>query len=119
VRPATFAFADTGQPQKAEIQFQPKGGGSYTVLRTVTITRNCYFDVHVRPPSSGTVRLAWQYPAGDPLLGDFPAPNPAPSPSSGTSGTGTTDGGTDTDPLLGSSDDPSIVHSRTVQVTIK
>src|SRR5205814_2339928 len=94
-RPATFAFADTGQPQKVEIQFTPQGSGSYSTLRTITVESNCYFDVRVKFPSSGTVRLAWRYPAGDPLLGDFAAP------SSGN-GNSNNDGGY-TDPLLGSS----------------
>jgi hypothetical protein len=106
VRPGTYAFADTGQPQTAEILFEPKGSSSYSSLRTVTITRNCYFDVRVKFPSSGSVRLAWQYPTGDPLLGNFPAANPSAT-------------GADTDPLLGNSATGDIVDSRTVQVTIK
>jgi hypothetical protein len=28
-----------------------------------------YIDVHLALPASGAVRLAWTYPAGDPLLG--------------------------------------------------
>ncbi len=70
VRPATYAFADTGQPQKAEIQFAAEGqqllhraahghGHAQLLLRRATSSS----------PSSGTVRLAWQYPAADPLLG--------------------------------------------------
>ena len=106
VRPATYAFADTGQPQTAEIQFAPRGSGSYSTVRTLTITRNCYFDVRVRFPSSGTVRVVWRYPAGDPLLGDFPAADPS-------------DGSGYTDPLLGSPGRSDIVDSRSAKVTIK
>jgi hypothetical protein len=29
---------------------------------------NCYFDVHLRFPGSGTVRLSYTYPANDRLL---------------------------------------------------
>jgi hypothetical protein len=110
VRPATFAFADTGKPQTAEIQFEPKGSASYSALRTITVKGNCYFDVRVKFPSSGTVRLAWQYPAADPLLGNFAGPPTTPTTSSD---------GADTDPLLGSDGAGDVVDSRTVQVTIK
>jgi hypothetical protein len=106
VRPAPYAYLDTGKPQTAEIQFAPRGSGSYSALRTVTVTRNCYFDARVKFPSSGTVRLAWRYPAGDPLLGNFS--EPAPSDGSGY-----------TDPLAGGSGTDDVVHSRTVAVTIK
>ena len=41
----------------------------FTTLRTVTITSpRGYFDLHLSFPASGTVRLAWSYPANDPLL---------------------------------------------------
>jgi hypothetical protein len=73
VRPAPYAVADTGQPQTAQIQFAPASGSPYTTIATATInsTDNCYFDMRVQFPSSGTVRVAWQYPAGDPQLGNF------------------------------------------------
>jgi hypothetical protein len=74
-RPATFAMADTKQAPPVAIQFEPSSGSTYTTLSTVTIhsRSSCYFDVHQTFPSSGTVRLAWQYPLMDPLLGDFSA----------------------------------------------
>ena len=72
IRPAVFGFLDTGIPQTAQIQFAPKGSGQYAPLQTVTIGAGsrCYFDVHLTFPSSGTVRLAYNYPPGDALLGN-------------------------------------------------
>ena len=65
VRPAHFAQADTGLPQKAEIQFRTGSHGSFRVLDTVTITsREGYFDVRPKVPASGTVRVSWAYPSG-------------------------------------------------------
>ena len=70
VRPARFAILDTGRPQTARIQFKRGTRAPWTTLRTVTISNasNCYFDVHLRLPGSGTVRLSYTYPANDPLL---------------------------------------------------
>ena len=69
VRPASFAKMDTGQAQSVQIQFQAGGNGAFTTVDTVPIRNSRgYFDVHVAFPSSGTVRLAWTYPTGDPLL---------------------------------------------------
>ena len=60
---------DTGQAQSVQIQFQAGGKGAFTTVDTVPIRNSRgYFDVHVAFPSSGTVRLAWTYPTGDPLL---------------------------------------------------
>jgi hypothetical protein len=58
-----------GQPQTARIQFARGTSGSFTTLRTVTISNanNCYFDVRMRFPGTGTVRLAYTYP-NNPLL---------------------------------------------------
>jgi hypothetical protein len=70
VRPARYAKLDTGQAQTVQIQFQPGSTGTWQTLDRVTITNaKGYFDVHLAFPSSGAVRLAWAYPAGDPLLG--------------------------------------------------
>jgi hypothetical protein len=70
VRPAAYAKADTGKAQDVEIQFQRGGHGAWQTLDTVTITHpRGYFDVRLAFPASGAVRLAWSYPAGDPLLG--------------------------------------------------
>lgn len=69
VRPASFAKLDTGQAQSVQIQFQAGGNGAFTTVDTVPIRNSRgYFDVHAAFPSSGTVRLAWTYPTGDPLL---------------------------------------------------
>jgi hypothetical protein len=68
VRPATFATSDTGQPQSAQIQFAPavRGGLSrpFRTLQSVPVggAGSCYFDVRVKVPASGTVRIAWQNP---------------------------------------------------------
>jgi hypothetical protein len=69
VRPASFAKLDTGQAQSVQIQFQAGGKGAFTTVDTVPIRNSRgYFDTHLAFPSSGTVRLAWTYPTGDPLL---------------------------------------------------
>jgi hypothetical protein len=67
VRPALYGLLD-GQPQSAEIQFAPGSSGDYATLATVTVGDgdSCYFDMRMRFPSSGTVRLAYTYPAGGP-----------------------------------------------------
>ncbi len=93
VRPAHFASLDTGgTPQQAQIQFQRGSRGPFTALRTVTVTGpRGYFDLHLSLPASGTVRLAWSYPANDPLL----------TPSLTTPG------------------DPDTIYSRSVKVTVK
>ncbi len=71
IRPARFGELDTGSPQTAQIQFAPRASGNYTTLRTVTVgAGSCYFDLHMTFPSSGKVRLAYTYPAGDQLLGN-------------------------------------------------
>jgi hypothetical protein len=64
VRPARYAILDTGSPQSAQIQFAPRGGG-FTTMQTVLVgdPANCYFDVRVGFPSSGTVRISYTYPA--------------------------------------------------------
>jgi hypothetical protein len=68
VRPATFATADTGQPQSAQIEFAPAsrsgGGQPFRTLQSVPVggAGSCYFDVRVKVPASGTVRVAWRYP---------------------------------------------------------
>jgi hypothetical protein len=72
VRPARYGLLDSGSPQTAQIQFAPRGGGGFTTVQTVTIGagQSCYFDLHLRFPSSGKVRLAYTYPQGDQLLGN-------------------------------------------------
>jgi hypothetical protein len=69
-RPAHSAMIDApADPETVQIQFRPASGGSFTTLRTVTITDpHGYFDTHMSFPKSGTVRVSWTYPADDPLL---------------------------------------------------
>jgi len=77
VRPARYAILGAGgsetsapgQPQTSQIQFARGGSGTFTTFRTVTIgnSNNCYFDVRMKFPASGTVRLAYTYPT-NPLL---------------------------------------------------
>jgi hypothetical protein len=70
VRPAGYAKLDTGQAQSVEIQFQRGSTGAWQTINTVAITNpRAYIDVHMALPASGAVRLAWSYPAHDPLLG--------------------------------------------------
>lgn len=62
VRPADYY---TQVPQHAEIQLQAAGRGPFTKVRSVTLAgSSCYFDVPVRFPSGGSVRLAWSFPGG-------------------------------------------------------
>jgi hypothetical protein len=75
VRPARYAILDGSGPQVANIQFASGASQSYKTLATATVSNpnNCYIDTHVTFPGSGNVRLQWQYPANDPLLGSFGA----------------------------------------------
>ncbi len=71
VRPAHFATADGYGRQYAWIQFSRGGRGPFQNFKHVRITNSRgYFDLHVKFPSSGVVRLAWAYPAGDSRLSD-------------------------------------------------
>jgi hypothetical protein len=65
VRPAHHVEAATGQLQQALIELQPTAGAPFRTVASVSIKNvHGYFDVRVRFPSSGTVRLAWSYPHG-------------------------------------------------------
>jgi hypothetical protein len=70
IRPSHFAIPGTGQAQTAQIQFQPGSSGPFMWFSTVTVrsAKSCYFDVHLKFPESGTVRLAYTYPPNDPTL---------------------------------------------------
>jgi hypothetical protein len=69
-RPAGYAQLDTGRLQTVQIQFQRASSGPWQTIDTVAIANpRGYIDVHLALPASGAVRLAWTYPAGDPLLG--------------------------------------------------
>ena len=42
---------------------------AWTTIRTVEIApADCYFDIHMRLPYSGKLRLAYTYPASEPFL---------------------------------------------------
>jgi len=70
VRPAPYGAHDTGAAQTAQIQFAPGSSTAFTTIQTVTLSGSgsCYFDVRVRFPGSGAVRLSFGYPRADPLL---------------------------------------------------
>lgn len=71
VRPAHYASVDTGRPQYAVIQFAPGSSGRFRNFRTVRIGNpRGYIDLRLRFPGGGQVRLAWEYPVGDPRLAD-------------------------------------------------
>ena len=91
-RAARYAILDTGLPQTVRIELQPRGRGGFETIRSATISRptaSCYFDLRVRFPTSGIVRLSWPYPTLDSGLGYF-------------------------DPLK-----PHTAHSRSVSITIR
>jgi hypothetical protein len=70
VRPSRYAILDSGEPQTAQIQFARSGSGRFTPVKTITVgdPDNCYFDVRVKFPGSGAVRLAYTY-AGNTMTG--------------------------------------------------
>jgi hypothetical protein len=75
VRPAPYAKRDTGSSQQVQIEFQPSSGGGWTTLTTATITNSAgYFRVPVTFPSSGSVRLQWDYPSGFAFLAPYGTP---------------------------------------------
>jgi hypothetical protein len=66
-RAAHFAAADGHGTQYVSIQFERRGSRRYRTLRRVRITNpRGYFEVAVKFPRSGAVRLAWEYPSSDP-----------------------------------------------------
>jgi hypothetical protein len=68
VRPAPFATLDGFGVQHAQIQLQA-GDGAWQTIATVAVASSTgYFDVRMKFPSSGSVRLAWTYPSTDSLL---------------------------------------------------
>ncbi len=65
-RASKFMQTDSHQSQPVQIQFQPSGQGAWTTLETINTAG--YFDVHVKIPSNGNLRLSYTYPQTDPLL---------------------------------------------------
>jgi hypothetical protein len=69
VRPAHYIQTDTGSTQTVQIQFQHGSHGSFSTVKTLSVTDpRGYFDLHSSLPGSGSVRLAWTYPSTDPFL---------------------------------------------------
>ncbi len=70
VRPAQYEAHDTGAVQTAQIQFATTASAPFTTIQTVTLSDSgsCYFDVPVKFPGSGIVRIGFGYPTLDPLL---------------------------------------------------
>jgi hypothetical protein len=88
-RAAPYAYNDTHVPQEVQIQLRRGSSGPFETVSTVRLApNNCYFDLRVKFPASGTVRLQWSYPRGDSAL---------------------------VDPLT---PDQTTIHSRLVQITI-
>jgi hypothetical protein len=69
VRPAHFVELDGGQVPTVAIQLQRHGRGPFMTITTVDVANaNGYFNVRVKFPASGKVRLAYAYPQFDPLV---------------------------------------------------
>lgn len=63
-RPARYA-SGAGHAPEVRIQFQKSTGTAFRTVRSVAVAASdCYFDVQVAFPATGTVRLAWRYPNG-------------------------------------------------------
>ncbi len=63
VRPAPDAARATHRIQRVAIEFRASSARAYRTIEQVTLTnRHGYFDVPVRFPGSGDVRLAWSPP---------------------------------------------------------
>jgi hypothetical protein len=64
VRPSHYVDAGGGRTQ-VRIELRSGAGQRFTTVGVVPITNvHGYFDVRVRFPASGSVRLAWSYPHG-------------------------------------------------------
>jgi hypothetical protein len=65
VRPARYAHLATHKGQQVKIQFQSGSAGAFHTVQTVPLTDPYgYFDVKLKFPGSGAVRLSWRYPHG-------------------------------------------------------
>src|SRR6202042_2206471 len=65
-RASRFMQTYTHQTQTVQIQFQLGGHGAWTTLQKITTAG--YFDVHVKVPGSGNLRLSYTYPQTNPFL---------------------------------------------------
>jgi hypothetical protein len=64
-RPASFAKPGSGEIAPVKIQFRPASGGPWSTVTTVSVTSSTTdFEVPVKFPRSGSVRLMWSYPSG-------------------------------------------------------
>jgi hypothetical protein len=64
-RPATFG----GGARRVSIQMQRGGHGAWTTIATAAVAAQTgYFDIHMKLPYSGKLRLAYTYPTTEPLL---------------------------------------------------
>jgi hypothetical protein len=64
VRPAAYARKDTGRAAPP-VEIQYRAGGGWRTMRTLAVTGVAGdFEVPVKFPGSGSVRLRWTYPAG-------------------------------------------------------
>jgi hypothetical protein len=68
VRPAPFMARDSAETQRATIELRPLGNPGFQTLTTIRVSASGYFDIRVRFPRSGYVRLTYAYPATDPFL---------------------------------------------------
>jgi hypothetical protein len=69
VRPAPAARRKTDRPQEVEIQLQRPGENLFTTVQVVRLhRRSCYFDVAVKFPAAGLVRLQWTDPQGSVMV---------------------------------------------------
>ena len=69
-RPAAFAALDSGAAQPTvTIEAKQSGPSNWTTIRTVAVSAATgYFDIHMQLPYTGTLRLAYTYPATEPFL---------------------------------------------------
>jgi hypothetical protein len=65
VRPSRYAILDSGETQTAQVQFARSPSTRFTTVKTITVTDpdSCYFDVRIKLPGSGLVRIAYTYPS--------------------------------------------------------
>jgi hypothetical protein len=65
-RPATLAG---GGARRVSIEMQRGGHGDWTTIGTAAVAAQTgYFDIHMKLPYSGRLRLAYTYPTSEPLL---------------------------------------------------
>lgn len=74
VRPASYAARDSGSVPAVAIQFRATSRGGWRTVRTVAVSgSDPAFEIPVRFPASGSVRLRWSYPRA---YADLPAGTP-------------------------------------------